>query len=150
MEEEKVLEVEEEVKLSKKDFDTRLKNKFIEGQEKAKKDFLEKNGIESIDDLKKFKEENELTKKEFETLKEQFNTSNQELSKLKAERVALKYVKNIDDAEDLVALVRGKGLELTEENLKVVAEKRFQGTTVKQIGTEEKNQTKTKPIPRVF
>jgi hypothetical protein len=133
----------ESITLTKKELDEKIKNSFAEGTRKEQKRLFEEIGVASLDDLKKLKADGDLSKTQYDELKTQFETANNNLSKLQAERVALNYVKSIDDAEDLVALVKGKGLDLTEENLKAVAEKRFQSTTVKQVGTETKNETKT-------
>ena len=133
----------ESITLTKKELDEKIKNSFAEGTRKEQKRLFEEIGVASLEDLKKLKADGDLSKTQYDELKTQFETANNNLSKLQAERVALNYVKSIDDAEDLVALVKGKGSDLTEENLKAVAEKRFQSTTVKQVGTETKNETKT-------
>jgi predicted XRE-type DNA-binding protein len=143
----KVEEIKEEM-FTKKELEERIKNAIKEGERKEQKRLFEDLGVTSIEDLKKLKADGDITKTQYNELKAELDTSSNELSKLKAERVALKYVKSIEDAEDLVALVKGKGLELTEENIKVVALKRFQGQTIKQIGTEgAETKTKITKIP---
>lgn len=128
---------------TKKELEERIKNAIKEGERKEQKRLFEDLGVTSIEDLKKLKADGDLTKSQYDELKSQYDKANGDLSKYQAERVALKFVKSIDDAEDLVALVKGKGLELTEENLKAVAEKRFQSTNVQQVGTNKKDETKT-------
>jgi predicted XRE-type DNA-binding protein len=150
VEEVKQEEIKEEM-FTKKELEERIKNAIKEGERKEQKRLFEDLGVTSIEDLKKLKADGDLTKTQYDELKNQYDKANGELSKYQAERVALKFVKSIDDAEDLVALVKGKGLELTEVNLKAVAEKRFQSTNVQQVGTNKKEETKTpKSLPKVF
>lgn len=137
-----IVETPESITLTKKELDDKIKNSFAEGTRKEQKRLFEELGVASIDDLKQLKANGDLTKTQYDELKAQYDTANGDLTRLQAERVALKFVKSIDDAEDLVALVKGKGLELTEANLKAVAEKRFQGTNVRQVGTDQTNENK--------
>ncbi|HHU55648.1 MAG TPA: hypothetical protein GXZ48_03005 [Acholeplasmataceae bacterium] len=98
---------EETITLKKSEYEEMLKNKFAEGARKAtqgklgNEDNKEKKD-EAINDVAQLKIELEL---------------------LKAEKIAGKLGVKPDYQEDLVALVLGKGLELTEENIKKEADK---------------------------
>lgn len=98
---EEVIETEEQPKtitLTEEEFEERLKNKFIEGQRKASK------GVTDPlpdDRLKSLEEEN---------------------TQLKAEKMAGKLVDS-RYAEDLVSMIKGKGLEITESNFQEVLKK---------------------------
>jgi len=97
----KVEETKEQPKtitLTEEEFEERLKNKFIEGQRKASK------GVTDPlpdDRLKSLEEEN---------------------TQLKAEKMAGKLVDS-RYAEDLVSMIKGKGLEVTESNFQEVLKK---------------------------
>ena len=96
------VEVKEEqpktITLTEDEFEERLKNKFIEGQRKASKGVTEST---PDDRLKSLEEEN---------------------TQLKAEKMAGKLVDS-RFAEDLVAMIKGKGLEITESNFQEVLKK---------------------------
>lgn len=103
---------EETITLKKSEYEEMLKNKFIEGVRKAQQGKLD----DKKDDTNENKNKVNNTDNDILSIK-------QELELLKAEKIAGKLGIKPDYQEDLVALVRGKGLELTEENLKKEAEK---------------------------
>ncbi len=94
----KVEEQPKTITLTEEEFEERLKNKFIEGQRKASKGVTDS----TPDDRLKLMEE--------------------ELVQLKAEKLAVKLVDS-KYSEDLVAMVKGKGLEVTESNFQEVLKK---------------------------
>lgn len=103
---------EETITLKKSEYEEMLKNKFIEGVRKAQQGKLD----DKKDDTNENKNKVNNTDNDILSIK-------QELELLKAEKIAGKLGIKPDYQEDLVALVRGKGLELTEENLKKEVEK---------------------------
>lgn len=103
---------EETITLKKSEYEEMLKNKFAEGVRKAQQGKLD----DKKDDTNENKNKVNNTDNDILSIK-------QELELLKAEKIAGKLGIKPDYQEDLVALVRGKGLELTEENLKKEAEK---------------------------
>lgn len=120
---------EEKITLTQKELDERVKNARAEGSRKSEKALLEELGFESKEAIKKIKEDVELTKKEKETLiaqiKEKETAITQrdtELSTYKAEKVALKLGVGVENVDNVIALVKGKGQELTEENIKLASE----------------------------
>lgn len=116
--------VEEKITLTPKELEEKIKNAFAEGSRKSTKTLFEELGFESKEALKKFKEESELTKAEIQKRDEALKLKEQEISKrdtelstLKAEKIALKYTTQ-DNVENVIALIRGKGQEVTEDNIK--------------------------------
>lgn len=103
---------EETITLKKSEYEEMLKNKFAEGVRKAQQGKLD----DKKDDTNENKNKVNNTDNDILSIK-------QELELLKAEKIAGKLGIKPDYQEDLVALVRGKGLELTEENLKKEVEK---------------------------
>ncbi len=133
--------VEETITLSKKEFEQRLTGKFGEGAKKESKRMLEELGVKTYDELKeKLASMNEL------------ETTKTRITQLEAERLAIRNGATVDEAEDAIALLRGKGQELTEENIKN-AVARFRKAGSQQIGTlptTQTDKTNKKPIPKVF
>jgi len=109
---------EETLSLTKTELENRLNGKFGEGAKKAAKELLAELGV-------KTKEEAIARLAELKEAQEARSKAETELSSLKAERMALKYGASADDVEDVVALIKGKGQELTEENIKAAVEKYF-------------------------
>jgi len=133
--------VEETVTLTKKEFEQRLNGKFGEGAKKELKRVLDELGVKSYDELKtKLTDTSEL------------QTAKTRVTQLEAERLAIKNGATVDEAEDAIALLRGKGQELTEENIKN-AVARFRKANGKQIGTlpnTQNDKSTKKPIPKAF
>lgn len=109
---------EETITLTKRELDERLNNKFAEGARKAQQGKLDNNSNET---QKTSTGENKGENKSNNDDKVQVIAD--ELAQLKAEKVATKLGVNPAYTEDLVALCRGKSLELDEENLKKEFEK---------------------------
>ena len=135
------------LELDEKDFEQRLNNKFAEGAKKAEKNFLDELGYKSKEDL------SEVIKnaKEVET---KYQATLSELNQLKAERMAMKLGATAEVAENVVALLKGKSQEISEENIKA-AMAIFQGTkpASQGFGTPPTPRTTTstkKQVPRVF
>ncbi len=103
---------EEKITLTKAEYEEKLKQKFAEGARKAQQGKLD----DKKDDTNENKDKTNNTENDILSIK-------QELELLKAEKIAGKVGVKTDFQEDLVALVRGKGLELTEENIKKEAER---------------------------
>jgi len=136
----------EKVSFEKDEFEQRLNNKFAEGAKKAEKNLLEELGFDSKDDLKEIVKSNK-------ELSEKYDSASQELSNLKAERLAIKLGADAEIAENAVALLKGKDKEINEENMKE-AIKIFNGnSTSRGFGTTPKNRTADddkKAPPKVF
>lgn len=158
---EKTNEQDEVITLKKSELELLKNNKFAEGARKAEKNILEKYGIESLEDLKKFKEQADLTKKEYETLKSTLEEKEKllsdrelELSKNKAENYIMKQQVKEEYVEDLLAILKGRDLEYTEENINTLVEKHPEWLEKKvgQIGTykQKSNEKNLKDIPKVF
>jgi hypothetical protein len=116
---------EETLSITKTELENRLNGKFGEGAKKAAKDLLAELGV-------KTKEEAIARLAELKEAQDARSKAEVELSSLKAERAALKYGADEADVADVVAMLKGKGQELTEENIKAVVEKYFkkqQGST---------------------
>lgn len=138
-------EKEDLLSFKKDEFEQRLNNKFAEGAKKAEKNLIEEFGFESKEDFKKALE----TAKE---LQSKYDEASSELSQLKAEKMVISAGGSADIAENVIALVKGKGQELSEENIKAALEV-FNPKIAKGFGTPPNNQNGTKPkkqIPRVF
>ena len=139
--------VEEKVTLTQKELEEKIKNAYAEGSRKANKTLIEELGFESKEAIKKFKEDSELTKAEItkrdEALKakdDEINKRDVELSNYKAKEVALKHT-NVANLDNVLAVVRGKGQEMTEENI-IAAAKLFPSTG--QVGNITPNNETTK------
>lgn len=135
------------LELDEKDFEQRLNNKFAEGAKKAEKNFLDELGYKSKEEL------SEVIKlaKDVET---KYQTALSELNQLKAERMAIRLGSTAEVAENVVALLKGKGQEISEENIKA-AMAIFQGAKPASQGfgtppTTRSTTTTKKQIPRVF
>lgn len=99
---------EEKITLTKAEFEERLKQKYAEGARKASQGKLDPK---------------ENAEKEETKPNEEITAIKQEVEVLRAEKIAGKVGIKAAHQEDLIALVRGKGLELTEENIKKEAER---------------------------
>jgi hypothetical protein len=115
---------EEKITLTQKELEEKIKNAFAEGSRKSTKTLFEELGIENKDAIKKLKEDAELSKTEIQKREEALKLKEQEISKrdveltlLKAEKIALKYTSQ-ENVENVIALIRGKGQEVTEETIK--------------------------------
>jgi hypothetical protein len=145
---------EKTVTLTEKELEQRFTNKFAEGAKREAKRLFDELGVTNLDDLKT-KLENPEVKAELERLKkveDDYSKTAVELSQLKAERVAIKLGATAEIAENVVALVKGKGQDLTEENVKSALEF-FQKNAQKGFGTLPKGretESKIKKIPTVF
>ena len=105
---------EEIVTLKKSELEQRYTNKFAEGAKKAEKTLLEELGLKSKDELKELLSKIKEEPKAEETVQQ-----------LKAELTEIKALNIIKDEDikkeyqgDVIALLKGKGLDLTEENIK--------------------------------
>ena len=112
---------------NQKELDEKVKNAFAEGARKGSKTLLEELGFENKDAIKKIKDEVELTKAELakrdEALKlkdDEIIKRDVELSNYKAKEVALKFT-NPTILDNVLAIVRGKGQEMTEANIEAAA-----------------------------
>ena len=103
---------EETITLTQAELETRLNNKFAEGARKAQEGKLTNNPA------------NQQKVSTGENVGEDVKALRDEIATFKAEKTALSLGINPSYSEDLVALCKGKGLELTEENLKKEADKR--------------------------
>ena len=135
------------LELEEKEYELRLNNKFAEGAKKAEKNFLDELGYKSKEEL------SEMIKnaKDVET---KYQTTLSELNQLKAERMAMKLGATAEVAENVVALLKGKGQEVSDENIKAAMEI-FQGTKPASQGfgttpTPRSTTTNKKETPRVF
>ena len=127
---------EEEVKEIKK-------NAIMEGMRKAKKE----TETQSNDELENLK--NSLNEKE--TLIAEKDNQMEELNK---ELTAIKQVRKMDDLgidkkyqEDVIALIKGKGLEINEETITEVANKHLEWKVDADFGVEQMGQTKPQANP---
>lgn len=102
---------DEILSLSKTEFQARLDGKYGEGAKKATKDILKDLGVVTLDDAK-----NAISK--LKEAEERATKAENELNQAKHERMAIKLGATAEQAEDVVALLKGKGLEINEENLK--------------------------------
>ncbi len=107
------------ITLKKSELDQRYTNKFAEGAKKAEKTLLEELGLKSKDELKELLSKTKEEPKAEETVQQ-----------LKAELTEIKALNIIKDEDikkeyqgDVIALLKGKGLDLTEENIKKEIEK---------------------------
>lgn len=109
---------EDKITLTKLEFEEKLKQKFAEGARKAQEGKLG-------EDNKKDEKTNESEKKgeKGDDMLKEVSKIKDELAVLKAEKIASTLGVKASYTEDVVALVRGKGLELNEENLKKEVEK---------------------------
>jgi hypothetical protein len=136
---------EDLLSFKKEEFEQRLNNKFAEGAKKAEKNLIEEFGFESKEDFDK-------AIKAAKELEEKYNKANSELSQLKAEKLVISAGGSAGIAENVIALVKGKGQELTEENIKSALEV-FAPNQAKGFGTKPttRNDGKNKKTPpRVF
>lgn len=137
------------ITLTKEELETKLNQKFAEGARKAQEGKLENGKIEDPKQTiepTKTQEPVASTNNDIEDIKG-------ELASLRAEKIALKLGVNPSFTEDLVALCRGKGLELIEENMKKEVEKHSEwllqnsgesGSGIKPLGATGGSQTKDK------
>lgn len=109
---------DEKITLTKAEYEEKLKQKFAEGARKAQEGKLDD---ETKKDEKANKGENK-GENDDGMLKEVTKIKD-ELATLRAEKLVTQMGVKPSYTEDLVALVRGKGLELNEENLKKEADK---------------------------
>ena len=142
---------ETKIEFTEAELEARFKNKFAEGAAKERKRLLEEMGITSVEEAKAYKLK--LTEAETKMLEyeNQIKEATQKLTNYEAERLALKSGASQEMAENAVALVKGKGLEITEENIKKALEvlnsanpKGFGSLPKQQEGQEKKR------IPKVF
>lgn len=138
-------EKEDLISFKKDEFEQRLNNKFAEGAKKAESNLIKEFGFESKEDFAK-------TIKAAKELEQKYNEASSELSQLKAEKLVVKAGGDTNIAENVIALIKGKGQDLTEDNIKAALEV-FQPTKGKGFGTapRQNENTKTKKqTPRVF
>jgi len=109
---------EETVTITKVELEKRLNNKFAEGARKAQQDKLD---VNSTEPNKTSTGENNSQKQPDNN--NEISSIKEELKVLKAEKAVRSFGVKDSYAEDLIALVRGKGLELTEDNLKKESDK---------------------------
>ena len=128
---------EEKITLTRAELEEKLNNKFAEGARKAQQGKLDNNPAEP----------NKTSTGEVNTQKQPDNTGDisaikEELKALKAEKTVRSFGVKDSYAEDLIALVRGKGLELTEDNLKKEADKHPEWKT----SSDEDTSSGAKPL----
>jgi len=144
-EETKTTKEEDLLSFKKEEFEQRLNNKFAEGAKKAEKNLIEEFGFESKEDFDK-------AIKSAKELEAKYQEASSELSQLKAEKLVISAGGSAGIAENVIALVKGKGQELTEENIKSALEV-FAPNQAKGFGTKPttRNDGKNKKTPpRVF
>jgi 3-methyladenine DNA glycosylase AlkD len=131
--------MEENVTMTQKELAEKIQNAFAEGSRKSVKTLFEELGIENKEAIKKYKEDFELSKTEIQKREDALKVKDDEIGKrdielsvLKAEKIALKYT-NQENIENVIALIRGKGQEITEANIKIAAEL-FPKDTRRQFG----------------
>lgn len=129
-EDKKVEENQDEstVNLTKEELAERYNNKFAEGARKAEKSILEELGVKSLDELK-----SKVGVKSTEDVNEKHeasNNDNTDVEEMKKEIATLKALNACNELsvkkefqEDVLSIIRGKGLEVTEENIKATVEK---------------------------
>jgi len=152
---ENVESVEENVTISKTEFEKRLNNKFGEGAKKELKRIMEELGVASIEDIKAKLTPAVPVASVADTtrlmeLETELGNSKREVENLKALTLAYKHGADAETAEDAVALLRGKGEELTDDNIKkVVAKlrKSNDGFGTKPTTTQDKPQV---PIKKIY
>lgn len=140
---------EDMVQYTKSEFEQRLNNKFGEGASKAEKRILQEFGVANLEELKKKMQDPE----QLQQLNDQLSSSKQELEQLKAERIAISNGASPEIAENVVALIKGKGQEMTEENVKKALAFFRTGASTQSFGTtpaqQQKGEAKKAP-PRFF
>jgi hypothetical protein len=105
---------EETITLTKAEYEAKLQQKFAEGARKAQGS---SGGGEPP------KKDEDLTKKTQGDASGEIANIKSELELLKGEKLALKQGIKPDYTEDAVALLKGKGLEINEANMKSIIEK---------------------------
>jgi hypothetical protein len=139
---------DEKKALEEKELEQRLTGKYAEGAKKATKELLDQFGVKTAEELKaRYDALNGADSK--------LKTTEETLSKLQAERIAIKNGASFEMAEDAIALLKGKGQELTEENIKTVVDKWIkQGGTAGTPGgilpNGKKQGDDKPPVKRVF
>ena len=116
--------VEEKITLTQKELADKISNAYAEGRRKQEKTLFEELGIENKEAILKLKEASALSQSEIQKREEALKLKEQEISKrdtelsiLKAEKIALKYT-SAENVENVIALIKGKGQEITEETIK--------------------------------
>lgn len=146
------IQQEEIVSMKKSEYEQMLTNKYAEGGRKAREKQLEEIGVKNIDELKLKLNDPEVAKKlaRLEQLETDHVKVSEELSVLKSKDAAIKAGATKDNVDLVIALVRGQGKELNEENLKAAVAV-FAGS--KSFGTQPggtKQDQEKKPIPKIF
>lgn len=137
------------VTIDQSDLELRLNNKFAEGAKKESKRMLEELGFQNLDEAKKFKEDFATIKAQKETVEKELVDVKGKLTKYDAIALALKSGASQETADDVIALVRGKGEELTEENIKK-AIARFSKSSPFGTLPKERTNSEGKKIPTTF
>lgn len=105
---------EETITLKKSEYEAKLQQKFAEGARKAQTSGLTNKTQEEKNENKEQK--NGENQDDFAKLK-------YEVELLRGEKLAIKQGVKPEYAEDAVALLKGKGLEVNEENMKSIIDK---------------------------
>lgn len=143
---------EETVILKKSEYEQIQTNKYAEGGRKGREKMLEELGVKSVDELKLKLNDPEVAKKlaRLAELEDAHIKVSEELSVLKSKDAAIKAGATKDNVDLVIALVRGQGKELNDENLKAAVAV-FAGS--KSFGTQPggtKQDQEKKPIPKIF
>lgn len=109
---------EETITLTKADYEKKLQEKFAEGARKAS----QRGGSNNTSEPQKSKENENLGEKKADNSSE-INEIKSELELLRGEKLALKQGVKADYAEDVVAILKGRGLEINKENVKAIVDK---------------------------
>ena len=110
------------VTFSEKEFEERLTNKYAEGARKAESKLLQDLGISTKEDLKKVLEGAGAKDDVIKDWDNKYNNLSKETEQLKAERLVMSKGADVNTAENVVALIKGKGLEVNEENITATLE----------------------------
>lgn len=102
--------------VDKEDLEQAYKNKFAEGARKAEQNILSKFGVKSVDELESLIKKEEKPNADLEKMQS-------ELSQLRALQSLNNLNVNKSYQDDVIALIKGKGKEVTEESIKEVLDK---------------------------
>lgn len=112
---------EANVTLTKEELANRYQNKFAEGAKKAQKALLDELGISSVEELKaKLGADNSQEKG---TKSEDVEIMKKEIATLKALNTCNELNVRREFQEDVIALIKGKGQEVTQDNIQKVVER---------------------------
>ena len=108
----------ETITMTKAEYEAKLNQKFAEGARKA-----QIGGDSNTSDNPQKAKQSENSTENKDNSKDEIATIKNELEILKGEKLALKQGVKPEYAEDAVAILKGKGLEVSEANMKAIVEK---------------------------